>query len=48
MENGFAFSGAKAYLLDRIVSVKDVFENLKAEYQAALISNLQPAGILSI
>ncbi len=36
-DDGFAFSGAKAYLLDRIVSVKELFSNLANEYQNAFI-----------
>ncbi len=37
-ENGFAFSGAKAFLLDKIVSVKEVFANLADEYQNAILA----------
>jgi nitronate monooxygenase len=31
--NGFAFAGANAYLSEKIVSVKDVFDSIKREYE---------------
>jgi NAD(P)H-dependent flavin oxidoreductase YrpB (nitropropane dioxygenase family) len=33
MKKGYAFAGANAYLAEKISSVKEVIENLKAEYQ---------------
>ncbi len=45
-DNGFAFSGAKAFLLEKIVSVKEVFTNLADEYQKALqVGNLTPQAV---
>jgi NAD(P)H-dependent flavin oxidoreductase YrpB (nitropropane dioxygenase family) len=35
LENGFAFAGANAYLVDKIISVKELFETLVEEYMAA-------------
>ncbi len=35
MENGFAFAGANAYLVDKITSVKELIETLVEEYIAA-------------
>ncbi|MCK4400892.1 nitronate monooxygenase, partial [bacterium] len=32
LEEGFAFAGANAYLIDKIVSVKELIENLLKEY----------------
>ncbi len=35
MDSGFAFAGASAYLADKIVSVKEVFDELISEYAIA-------------
>ena len=35
LENGFAFAGSNAYKANKIISVKDVIEELKAEYDKA-------------
>ncbi len=35
LKNGFAFAGANAYLAEKIISVKELFTNLKNEYLAA-------------
>ncbi|WP_288019796.1 nitronate monooxygenase family protein [Tenuifilum sp.] len=32
LKNGYAFAGANAYLADKIVSVKELFEELKGQY----------------
>ncbi len=37
-KNGFAFAGANAYLVDKIISVQELIESLKREYTAAAIS----------
>ncbi len=36
LKNGFAFAGANAYLNDKIVSVHELIETLKAEYSLAV------------
>lgn len=36
LKNGFAFAGVNAYLSDKIVSVHDLIESLKQEYNLAL------------
>jgi nitronate monooxygenase len=35
LKNGFAFAGANAYRVDKIISVKELFESLKSEYRIA-------------
>lgn len=35
LKNGFAFAGANAYLVEKIISVKELIESLKKEYAAA-------------
>src|SRR4030042_1016661 len=35
LEQGFAFAGANAYKIDKIISVKELFETLIAEYETA-------------
>ncbi len=35
-EGGFAFAGANAYIAEKIISVKEVFENLTKEYELAV------------
>ncbi|MCD4652224.1 MAG: nitronate monooxygenase [Candidatus Cloacimonetes bacterium] len=41
MDHGFAFSGSNAYLIDTIVSVKELIETLIAEFTAAAEKALQ-------
>ncbi len=36
LENGFAFAGANAYRIDKIISVKELIETLSREYTATL------------
>jgi len=36
LENGFAFCGANAYLVDKIMSVKELINTLLKEYQESL------------
>ena len=36
LKNGFAFAGANAYLVDKIVSVKELMDSLKREYRQAV------------
>jgi hypothetical protein len=33
MENGYAFCGSNAWRCDKIISVSDLIESLKAEYK---------------
>jgi nitronate monooxygenase len=35
LRNGFAFAGANAYLVDKIISVKELMTSLKMEFEAA-------------
>ncbi|HEY6915897.1 MAG TPA: nitronate monooxygenase, partial [Paludibacter sp.] len=35
MDKGYAFAGSNAYLADKIVSVKEVFESLIFDYNRA-------------
>jgi len=37
LENGFAFAGANAYLVDKIISVKELIEQLVREYMAVVM-----------
>jgi hypothetical protein len=37
LENGFAFAGANAYLVDKIISVKELIEMLVEEYMAVVM-----------
>lgn len=37
-KNGFAFAGANAYMVDKIISVQELIESLKTEYSAAAMS----------
>jgi len=43
LKNGFAFAGANAYLVDKIVSVKELIDTLKSEYLEALRFENPPA-----
>lgn len=47
MKNGFAFAGANAYLAEKIISVKELFNNIKAEFKSAYLNKTELAqGIL--
>jgi NAD(P)H-dependent flavin oxidoreductase YrpB (nitropropane dioxygenase family) len=37
LENGFAFAGANAYRVDKIISVKELIETLVEEYMAVVM-----------
>ena len=39
LEDGFAFAGSNAYRLDKIISVKELIENLSEEYEKASYNN---------
>lgn len=41
LKNGYAFAGANAYLTDKIISVHELVETLKQEYQLAVSTELQ-------
>ena len=34
-KNGFAFAGSNAYRIDKIISVKELIDSLKAEFSRA-------------
>lgn len=40
LDNGFAFAGANAYRTDKIISVHELIETLKQEYQLAVSADL--------
>ncbi len=40
LDKGFAFSGANAYRVDKIVPVRELVESLRSEYEAALLKGL--------
>ncbi|QWB99421.1 nitronate monooxygenase [Mycoplasmatota bacterium] len=40
LNNGFAFAGANAYLAKKIISVKELFNNLKAEFKNGYTNNV--------
>jgi hypothetical protein len=40
LDQGFAFCGANAYRVDRIVPVAELLDSLKYEYEAAFVQNL--------
>jgi NAD(P)H-dependent flavin oxidoreductase YrpB (nitropropane dioxygenase family) len=48
LENGFAFAGANAYRVDKIISVKELIETLVAEYMAAAIQRPIATGMTSV
>ena len=48
LEHGFAFAGANAYLVDKIVSVKELIETLVAEYMAATKQQPMTTGMISV
>lgn len=41
LKNGFAFCGANAYRAEKIISVKELVEQIKAEYDEAFVSVMQ-------
>jgi nitronate monooxygenase len=43
MEHGFAFAGANAYRVNKIISVKELVDTLDGEYTAAAMA--QPIAI---
>ncbi|MEJ2649717.1 MAG: nitronate monooxygenase [Sedimentisphaerales bacterium] len=43
LEEGFAFSGANAYRIDRIISVQELIDTLVAEYMEVLIKRSSEA-----
>ncbi len=45
LENGFAFAGANAYLVDKIISVKELIEMLVGEYMAVVMQRSLEAKV---
>jgi len=45
LENGFAFAGANAYRVDKIVSVKELIETLVGEYMAVVMQRTLEARV---
>jgi len=45
LNKGFAFAGANAYRVERIISVKEVIETLEAEYMAEQCKELIVSGV---
>ena len=48
MEEGFAFAGANAYLVDKIISVKELFETLVGEYMTVAMQRPIATGMTSV
>ncbi len=48
LENGFAFAGANAYLVDKIISVKELIETLVEEYMAVAMHRPMATGMTSV
>jgi len=48
IENGFAFAGANAYLVDKIISVKELIETLVGEYMAVAMQRPIATGMMSV
>ena len=48
LENGFAFAGANAYLVDKIISVKELIETLVGEYMAVAMQQPMATGMTSV
>ncbi len=48
MEEGFAFAGANAYRVDKIVSVKELIETLVGEYMAVATQRPMATGMTSV
>ncbi len=47
MEEGFAFAGANAYRVDKIISVKELIETLVGEYMAVAMQQPMATGMTS-
>lgn len=43
MKNGFAFAGSNAYLIDKIISVRELFQDLIQEFEEAVNLEKNPA-----
>ena len=41
MDNGFAFAGSNAYKVDKIIPVKELFEDLEKEFDAAAFQHFK-------
>jgi len=41
MDDGFAFAGSNAYKVDKIISVKELFQELEKEFDAAVMEHFQ-------
>ena len=48
LENGFAFAGANTYLVDKIISIKELIETLVEEYMAAAMQRPMATGTTSV
>ena len=48
MDGGFAFAGANAYRVDKIISVKELIDTLVGEYMAAAAQRPTATGITSV
>ncbi len=48
LENGFAFAGANAYLVDKIISVKELIDTLVGEYIAEAMKLPMATGMMSV
>ena len=48
LENGFAFAGANAYLVDKIISVKELIDTLVGEYMAVAMQRPIATGTTSV
>ncbi|KKK88215.1 hypothetical protein LCGC14_2745430, partial [marine sediment metagenome] len=48
LENGFAFAGANAYLINKIISVKELIETLVGEYMAVAMQQPMATGMTSV
>lgn len=48
MEEGFAFAGANAYRVDKIISVKELIETLVGEYMAVAMQQPMATGMTSV
>jgi nitronate monooxygenase len=48
LENGYAFAGANVYLVDKIISVKELIETLVGEYMAVEMQRPIATGMTSV
>jgi hypothetical protein len=48
LENGYAFAGANAYLVDKIISIKELIETLVGEYMAVEMQRPIATGMTSV